>query len=65
MAPHPEDYKLVQRVAVLETEMKSVKEFQEEYKKEMKEQTKQIYKGLGALGALLIVAELVMAYVKK
>lgn len=54
-----------ERIAGLEARVKIIEEAQKTIFAKLDEQTKQIYRALGALGAVIVVAELVIAIFKK
>ena len=55
---------LGERIAVLETKMDNLEKQQEKVVEKLDEQTKQIYKALGALAAVIVIVELVIAFIK-
>lgn len=53
-----------ERLAALETEMKNVKEAQKTIFAKLDEQTKQIYKAIGGMTVIILVAELLLAFLR-
>lgn len=63
--PPSHDNPLGERVAILETEMKNIKDGFEVIRKELTDQTKKLYYALGGVAAAVILSEVVLKLLEK